>query len=147
MIEAQIDQDLKTAMLARDTEKVSTLRGLKSVFLYAKVAAGSRDKEMPDEELTPLLQKEAKKRQESADLYARGGAQDKADKELSEKAIIEAYLPAKISEDGLTKLIDDYMSSNKEANMGQIISEIKAKTAGSAEGSDIARIVKGKLGQ
>src|SRR5579872_6866879 len=99
MIEAQIEQDLKAAMLARDTDTVSTLRGLKSVFLYAKVESGLRDQDLDDSEAIRLLQKEAKKRQESAELYAQGGAQERADQELKEKGVIESYLPAKLSED------------------------------------------------
>lgn len=145
MIEAQIEQDLKSAMLARDTDKVSTLRGLKSVFLYSKVASGTRDKELSDELAMSLLQKEAKKRQESVDLYTKGGEKERAAKELSEKKLIETYLPAKLSEQELETLINDYMSQNPDANLGQIISEVKTKTAGKADGGDIARIVKGKL--
>src|SRR5665213_136087 len=145
MIEAQIEQDIKTAMLARDTEKTSTLRGIKSVFLYAKVAAGTRDKELPDDEAIKLLQKEAKKRGESAQLYKQGGNSERADKEMAEKAIIDAYLPSKISEEELGSIVDEIIAANKDANMGQIISEVKNKTAGSADGGDIARLVKGKL--
>jgi uncharacterized protein YqeY len=146
MIEAQIEQDLKVAMLARETSKVSTLRGLKSTFLYAKVAAGTRDKELTDDEAVRLLQKEAKKREESAELYTRGGEQGRAEQELSEKKIIEQYLPSKLSEDKLVEVVNGVMSSNPDFNMGQIIAEIKNKTAGSADGADIARIVKEKLG-
>ena len=92
MIEAQIEQDLKVAMLARETSKVSTLRGLKSTFLYAKVAAGTRDRELSDDEAIRLLQKEAKKREESAELYARGGEKGRAEQELSErKSLINIY--------------------------------------------------------
>lgn len=147
MIEAQIEQDLKSAMLARDTEKVDTLRGVKSTFLYAKVAAGTRDQELSDEEAIKLLQKEAKKREESAELYAKGGEQERADKELSEKKIIDGYLPAKLSEEELQKIVDEVMNKNPDGNMGQIIGEVKAKTAGSADGGDIARLVKAKLEQ
>ncbi|MEI9913670.1 MAG: GatB/YqeY domain-containing protein [Candidatus Saccharibacteria bacterium] len=129
MIEAQIEQDLKSAMLARDTEKVSTLRGIKSTFLYSKVAAGTRDSQLSDDEAIKLMQKEAKKRQESADLYIQGGEQARADKELSEKKIIDAYLPSKLSESELEKIIGEVMSSNSDANLGQIIGEVKAKTA------------------
>jgi uncharacterized protein len=145
MIEAQVEQDLKSAMLARDPDKVSTLRGIKSFFLYAKVAAGTRDSELADSEAIALLQKEAKKRQESADLYNQGGEPARADKELSEKKLIETYLPAKVSEEELENIINDFMSANPDANMGQIIAAVKTETAGSADGGDIARIVKVKL--
>jgi hypothetical protein len=145
MIEAQIERDLKVAMLARDTSKVSALRGLKSTFLYAKVAAGTRDRELADDEAIRLLQKEAKKRDESADLYAKGGENSRAEQELSEKKIIEQYLPTKLSEDKLVEVIDSVISTNPDFNMGQIIGEVKNKTAGTADGADIARIVKEKL--
>lgn len=145
MIEAQIEKDLKSAMLARETDKVSTLRGLKSVFLYAKVADGTRDKELSDDQATRLLQKEAKQREESAALYSQGGADSRAEQELKEKALIETYLPAKLSEEELSNIVEEVMSGNPDANMGQIIGEVKTKAAGSAEGSDIARIVKAKL--
>lgn len=147
MIESQIEQDIKSAMLARDTVKVSTLRGIKSVFLYAKVANGTKDRELTDEEAITLLHKEAKKRDESADLYTKGGETARAEQELSEKKILEAYLPEKLSEEDLSKVIDEVMSKAADANMGQIISEVKAKTAGTADGADIARIVKSRLGQ
>ncbi len=146
MIEAQIERDLKAAMLARDTNKVSTLRGIKSTFLYAKVAAGTRNKELADDEAIRLLQKEAKKRDESADLYAKGGENSRAEQELSEKKIIEQYLPQKLSEDKLVEVIDSIISANPGFNMSQIIGEVKNKTAGATDGADIARIVKEKLG-
>ena len=146
MIESQIEQDLKTAMLARDTQKTSTLRGLKSAFLYEKVAAGTRGDELTDEDATKILQREAKKRQESADLYKQGGNNSRADQELAEKAIIEEYLPSKLSEDELTKIVEQAIeASDQPANMGQIIGAVKLKTAGAADGSDIARIVKSRL--
>lgn len=147
MIEAQIEQDLKSAMLARDTEKVSTLRGLKSTFLYAKVAAGTRDSELSDEEAIRLLQKEAKKRDESVELYLKGGEKQRAEQELKEKEIIDSYLPTKLNEQELEKIVTEVMSASSEANMGQIIAEVKNKTTGRADGADIARIVKVKLGQ
>ncbi len=145
MIEAQIEQDLKSAMLARDTDKVSTLRGIKSVFLYAKVASGTKDQPLSDEDAISLLQKEAKKRQESADLYAGGGETERSNQELKEKKYIEEYLPEKLSNEELESIIQEVMTASPEGNMGQIIGEVKSRTAGKADGSDIARIVKGKL--
>jgi uncharacterized protein YqeY len=146
MIEQQIEQDIKSAMLARDSLKVDTLRGLKSVFLYSKVASGTRDQPLSDQDTMALLGKEAKKRQESADLYAKGGEQARADKELSEKAIIESYLPAKLSESDLVSIVDEVIgAAGPDSNMGQLIGLIKSKTSGSADGSDIARLVKERL--
>jgi len=146
MIEQQVEQDVKSAMLARDSHRTETLRGLKSVFLYAKVSSGKRDEALSDDEAIALLSKEAKKRQESADLYIKGGDQARADKEIIEKEIIESYLPPKLSDDELEAIVDDVVSKAPEPkNMGQIIGEVKKQTAGSADGGEIARLVKEKI--
>ena len=140
--------DLKAAMLAGDVLRVETIRGLKSVILYAEVAAGKRDEGLDDQTIETLLAKEAKKRQESADLYIQGGAADKADKELSEKAIIEEYLPERMSEQDTVVLVDKIIAelgvSGMQA-MGQVIGKVKQAAGSSADGALIAKIVKEKL--
>ena len=146
MIEKQLEQDIKTAMLARDSETTEVLRGLKSALLYYKVANSKRDQELDNQEIISVFSKESKKRQESADLYVQGGNQDRADKELSEKKIIDKYLPAKMSLDELSKVVDQIVSENQGSNMGQIIGMVRAKTQGAAEGGDIAKLVKEKIG-
>ena len=146
MLEQRLEQDLKTALLAGDREKVDTLRLLRSVLLNVKVAKGTRDKAMSDEDVIGLLSKESKKRQESADLYTQGNSPERAAKELSEKAIIDSYLPAQLSEDQLRTLVDQAVSSLENPNMGQIIGQVKAKAGPAADGAVIARLVKEKLG-
>jgi hypothetical protein len=145
MLEGKLEQDLKTAMLARDSETTEVLRGLKSAILYYKVANMKRDEVLSDAEVISIFAKESKKRQESAELYKQGNDQSRADKELSEKNIIDHYLPEKMSIEELESLIDQLVKDNPEANMGQLISIAREKTQGSAEGGDIARIVKEKL--
>src|ERR1700752_3547961 len=98
MLEQRLEQDIKTALLAGDKSRALTLRGLKAALLNVKVATGKRESGLTDAEVLPILSKEAKKRQESADLYQQGGNQEKAEAELTEKAIIEEYLPAQLSE-------------------------------------------------
>ena len=149
MLETKIEQDIKTALLAGDTQRVSVLRGLKSVLLNEKVATGKRDSGLNDEEVLPILSKEAKKRQESADLYKQGGDQTRADKELSEKAIIEEYLPAQLSEDEIAKVVDEIIKetgAKEQKDMGKVIGAVRAKTVGSADGALIAKLTKEKLG-
>ena len=149
MLEQQLEQDIKTALLAGDTTKATTLRGLKATLLNVKVAEGKRDTGLTDEEVIPILAKEAKKRQESADLYVQGGDQVRADAELAEKAIIETYLPAQLSEEEVAKLVDEAIAQTGaagQAAMGQVIGQVRAKTAGAADGALIARLVKEKLG-
>jgi len=150
MLKQRIDQDLKTALLAGDKTLATTLRGLKSVILYAEVAQGQRDSGLSDEGIIALLAKEAKKRQESADLYIQGDNPERAAAELEEKKAIEAYLPQQLSDDDLKGIIDEVVKtlgvSGAQA-MGQVIGSVKQKTAGSADGARIATLVKERLSE
>ena len=147
MLEKQLEDDLKAAMLASDSERVATLRTLKSVILNKKVADGTRDMAMSNDDVITLLSKESKKRQESADLYVQGGRQELADKELAEKALIDSYLPERLSEEALAELVDQAVSSlDGDHNMGQIIGQVKAKAGAGADGALIAKLVKERLG-
>jgi uncharacterized protein YqeY len=148
MLENKLEQDIKSALLAGDGQRVTTLRGLKSVLLNVKVEKGKRDTGLNDDEVLAIFAKEAKKRQESADLYVQGGNQAKADAELEEKAIIESYLPEQLSEEEISKLIDEVIAQTGASGpqaMGQVIGQVKAKAGPSADGSVIARLAKEKL--
>ena len=148
-LKQRIDQDLKTAMLSGDKTLVTTLRGLKSTILYGELAKGRREDGLPDAEVIELLAKEAKKRQESADLYAQGGDKERQQAELSEKAVIEKYLPKQLDESELNAVIDEVIAGKGEVtsqNMGQIIGEVKQKTFGKADGGRIAAAVRARLG-
>lgn len=148
MLEQRIEQDIKTALLAGDSQQVSTLRGLKSALLYAKVAANKRDSGLTDDEVLAVLSKEAKKRQESADLYKQGGSPEREASELAEKVMIEKYLPAQVSEEDITVAVDEVIKQTGAQDMkamGQVIGQVKLKFGPSADGGLIARIVKERL--
>lgn len=149
MIKDQLTQDLKQALLEGEKVKTTVLRGLKSAIGYAEVAAGKRDEGLENKEVISLLQKEAKKRQESADLYAKAGDQARADQELAEKRIIEVYLPAQLSEAEIATYVDTAISelgATDSKTLGQVIGAVKARTNGAADGAIIARIAKERLG-
>jgi uncharacterized protein YqeY len=148
MLEQKIEQDLKTALLAHDAQRVSVLRGLKSVLLNVKVAEGKRDSGLDDDAVLTIFAKEAKKRQESADLYKQGGRQEKANAELAEKAIIEGYLPAQLGEAELDAMVNEAIKATGAEgpkDMGRVIGQVKQKTGASADGGLIAKIAKEKL--
>ncbi len=148
MIKDRIAQDLKQALLEGDKFKVTVLRGLKSAIGYAEVAEGKRDTGLSDDQIIALLQKEAKKRQESADLYQKASDTERAEKELAEKAIVEVYLPAQLSESEVAAHVDAVISelnAQDSKAMGQVIGAVKAKTNGAADGALIARLVKERL--
>lgn len=148
MLEDKINQDLKVALLGGDKVLATTLRGLKSALLYAKIASNSRDKVMPDEEVIAVLQKEAKKRQESADLYIQGGNHERAEAELAEKTVIGRYLPAQLTDEEVAKMVDEAIAAlagSGQPTMGAVIGIVKTRAAGRADGALIARIVKDRL--
>jgi uncharacterized protein YqeY len=148
MLEERIEQDIKAALLARDSHRATTLRGLKATLLNVKVAKGKRESGLSDDEVIDILAKEAKKRQESADLFKQGGNETKAADELAEKAMIEAYLPEQLSEDEIIKIIDEVIATTGATSpqqMGQVIGQAKGKAGAAADGALIARLVKEKL--
>lgn len=148
MLEQRLEQDIKAALLAGDSAKVTTLRGLKAAILSVKVAAGTRGTDLPDTEIITLFSKEAKKRQESADLFRQGGNDTMADAELTEKALIETYLPAQLDEAAIAEVVDAVIAelgATDAKSMGPVIGAVKAKTAGAADGGVIARLVKERL--
>jgi uncharacterized protein YqeY len=145
----QLEDDVKAAMIAGDSLRVETLRGLKTVILYADVATKTRETGgVDDDAITALIFKEAKKRQESADLYVQGGSPERAEKELTEKKIIEAYLPQQLSEEELGKLVDEAITTtgaSEAKDMGKVIGFVKSKAGNSADGSAIAKVVAERL--
>lgn len=144
----RIEADLKSAMLAGEKDLVTILRGLKSVILYAEVDSGDRQEGLAEDKVIALLQKEAKKRQESADLYKQGGDIEKQQAELNEKTVIEKYLPEQMSEEDISKAVDDAISetgATSPQQMGRVIGIVKSKLGAQADGSVIARLAKEKL--
>ncbi len=143
----QIDADLKQAMLAGDKILVMTLRGLKSAIQYAEVAAGTRD-EYDDDAVKNVLSKEAKKRQESAILYKQGGNEERATAELTEKSVIEKYLPEQMTEAEIKPIVDqvvEELAVTSTQQMGQVMAKVREQTKDRADGSVIAKLVKERL--
>ena len=144
----KLAQDLKAAMLARDSFLVDTLKGLKAAILNQEIASGKRESGLSDEEIETLLAKESKKREEAAGLYEQGGNVEMADKERREKAVIQAYLPKQLSEEEISQLVEEAIEqtgASEAKDMGKVIGAVKAKAGNSAEGSLIAKIAKSKL--
>lgn len=145
----QLNADLKKAMLAGDKELVSVLRGLKSSIQYAKVELGA-DGELSEQDIQKVLQKESKKRADATGLYIKADDKQRADKEKYEKEIIDAYLPELLSEEEVSKLVDEVISGQKEVTpqiIGKVIGEVRQKSGGLADGALIAQLVKERLNQ
>jgi uncharacterized protein YqeY len=146
MLETKLDADIKQALLGGDKPRAEVLRGLKSALLNEKIAKGLRDTGLTDEQVVTIIAREVKKRNESAELYTKADAQDRADKELSEKAVLEEYLPRQMSDEELATVVANIVSLlGTDAQMGQVIGAVRQQVGASADGGRIAAAVKAKL--
>lgn len=103
-MEEKIRSDLKSAQLSKDELTVSTLRLLLSEIHNAQIAKGS---DLSDEDVTGVIQREVKKRKEAAEGFRSGGREDRAEKEDMEAKSLRKYLPEHLSNEELTKIIDE----------------------------------------
>jgi len=146
-----IKADLTTAMKARDEMATSTLRMVLSAITNAEVA-GDEAVTLDDNQVTAVLQAEAKKRSEAAQIYADAGRAESATKEKAELAIIERYLPAAMSDDELNAIIAEEVAKAKAAGaeggkaMGAVVKAVRERAGSGADGSRIAGAVKAALG-
>jgi uncharacterized protein YqeY len=143
-----LDSDLKSAMLAGDKQRAEVLRGLKNALQYEAVAQNPADRQLSEEQSQKVLAREAKKRQEAADIYKEAGETERAKAELAEKAIIEGYLPEQLDDAAVAQLVKKEIAAAAAptmADMGKIIGAVKQKAGPSADGAVIARLVKENL--
>jgi uncharacterized protein len=149
MLRDDINNALKGAMKARDERRVSTLRLVNSSLKNADIEARGQGKgPLGDEELLGLLQKMIKQRQESIELYEKGGRAELAQQERDEITIITAYLPKQMSDDDVKAAIAETIRDTGAAgmkDMGKVIGALKAKYAGKMDFAKTSALVKGAL--
>ena len=141
----KIQSDLKQAQLSRDEIKVSTLRLLISEIKNAEIAKGNN---LEDQDIISVIQKEAKKRKEAIVAFRAGGREESAVKEESELKVLENYLPAQISTEELTKIVEESINEQGATSiqdMGKVIGAVMGKVAGRADGGTVSALVKEKL--
>lgn len=136
-MQEQIKQQMMQARKAGDKRRYEAAKLLVSALSYAKIAKGA---DLTDEEVIALLKKEAKKRKESVEAYARAGSQERVDQEKYELEMIEEYLPQEMGEEELrTKVAEIAGRSGKTG--GQLIGEVMRELGGNVDGGMVARIV------
>jgi len=143
----QINNDMKTAMKARDKEKLEALRNIKKVMLEARAAKGARS-ELTEGESLKIISKLAKQGADSAAIYKEQGREDLADQEMAQVKVFENYLPAKMSDEELTaavKNIIERTGASSMKDMGKVMGIASKELAGKADGKEIAAMVKALL--
>lgn len=147
-LKAQLDNDLKAALLGGDRFVAEVLRGLKAVILNEEVSQGKRDEGLDDETIEKLIAREVKKRQDSATQYEAAGRPELVEAEKAESKVLEAYLPEQLSEADIQAAVTEAIATLGEsgpAAMGQVIGAVKGKLGNAADGATVARLVKEAL--
>ncbi len=145
MISENIQQQIQDAMKAHDEIRVSTLKLLSSALSYEKI---NQMHDLSDEEEMAVVQKEVKKRNDAIKLYRQGGSEEKAAYEESELVILKEFLPEEMGEDELMGLVEAAIAetgAKEMRDMGKVITLVKEKVQGRAEGGKISEMVKQKL--
>ena len=143
----QISEDIKKAMLARNHAETEALRGIKKEFLEAKTAKGS-DGILHDEQAVKIMQKMAKQRRETAQIYTEQNRPELAEKELAEAAVIEQYLPKQMTDTELEAALIEIIAQTGAAgpqDMGKVMGAATRQLAGKADGRMISEKVKSLL--
>ncbi len=142
---SELEADLAEAAKARDQIRLTVLRLLKTALLNYKIEVGD---DLSPQQIMSVLQKEAKKHQDSIEQYKQAGREDLVQEETAELAIIDEYLPAKLSQADLEKLVDEAIAevgASSMADMGKVMGVAQKKAAGAADGAQLSAIVKSRL--
>ncbi|MGN6463441.1 MAG: GatB/YqeY domain-containing protein [Pseudolabrys sp.] len=150
MLRDKINDALKEAMKAKNERVVSTLRLVNSTLKNADIEArGAGKPPLTDADVLTVLQKMIKQRQESKDMYEKGGRPELAQQEGEEIAIIASYLPKQMSDDEVKAAIDGAIKEIGAAgmkDMGKVIGALKAKYSGQMDFGKASGLVKAALG-
>lgn len=142
----RINDDIKTAMKAREKEKLAALRDIKAKILLEATADGSG--EVSEEAENKIVLKLHKQRMDSYQLFVDQNRQDLADDELFQAKVIEAYLPEMMSEDDIRKAVAaqiEKVGASGPQDMGKVMGPLSKELAGKADGKLIATLVKEAL--
>jgi uncharacterized protein YqeY len=141
--------DLKKAMLAKDQDRVITLRAIKAAMLEKEIAERKgAEVVLSEEQVIGVLQKMVKQRKDSSSQFAAAGRKDLQEKEDKEAAIIESYLPQMMTEAEIDAYVTAKMvelNVTKAAEMGKLMGALMKELRGKADGQLINKVVKGKL--
>ena len=141
----RMEDDLKEAMLARDTDRRDALRLLLNSL---KAAEKELQRQLSEEEELQVLQRERKRRVEAAEAFRGGGRDEQAEAEERELAVLQEFMPEPLSEEELEEIVDDAIAENGATSMrdfGRVMADVMPQISGRADGSVVSQLVKEKL--
>lgn len=147
MLSEKIQEDMKSAMLAKDADKLSTLRMLKSAIQYAEINKGA-GYQATDEDILDVIGKEVKKRRESIFLYEKGARPELAEKEKKELIVLLTYMPEQMGEEEVKTLVDKAVAESDATSMqdmGKVMGILMPRVKGKADSTMVSNLVRTKL--
>ncbi|MBI3379481.1 GatB/YqeY domain-containing protein [Candidatus Gottesmanbacteria bacterium] len=142
MIKNEIQQAINNALKAGKKMELKALRFVISQIKYGEI---DKQKELIDEEVVSLMQKEIKKRKEAIEMFKKGNRNDLVTDEEAQIMVIQRFLPQQLTSEELEKIVADTISETADKNMGKIIGSVMAKVKGKADGSAVSSLVRQKL--
>lgn len=140
-----LTESVKTAMKARELERVKVLRNVQSVIKQIEI---DRQTELDDSGVLEILQKQLKQRQESLSVFTENGRDDLAQKEQFEINIINEFMPQQMSDEDLAAMVNEEIAAQGATSMkdmGKVMGVLKAKTTGKADPAIVSKLVKQAL--
>jgi uncharacterized protein YqeY len=146
MLMDKIAADMKEAMRAKDAARLSTLRLLKSAVEYYKIE--KKQEQLTDVDVTAIIKKQIKQRQDSIEGFEKGGRADLVEKEKAELVVLKSYLPEELSpaqvEEAVKATIAELGATTK-TDMGKVMKAVQAKLAGRADNRLVSQVVSANL--
>jgi len=147
-LQQRVDSDLKDAMRAKETAKLSVLRMLKSALKYAATAKSFAEAELSDAEAAQVIRKQARQRQDFIESFEKAGRTELVEKEKGELSILNGYLPQAMSADEVSKVVRETIAeagATSRAQMGTVMKALQAKVAGRIDGKALSAEVQKQL--
>lgn len=147
-LQAQVDNDIKDAMRAKDMPKLNTLRMLKAALKNASIEKGGADAVLDDPEAMVVIRKQIKQRQDSIEGFEKGGRPELAANEKAEIEVLSAYLPQALSAEEVTNIVKEAITESgatTKQQMGAVMKIASAKAAGRIDGKTLSSEVQKQL--
>jgi uncharacterized protein len=147
-LQEKIDSDLKEAMKAKEAERLSVLRMVKSAIMNAAIEKHGAGGKLADAEVIAVIRKQVKQRRDSVEGFERGGRPELAEKERREMEILSSYLPQPLTAEEVASIVRAAIAetgASSKAEMGQVMKIVNEKAAGRADGRTLSEAVQKAL--
>ncbi len=144
----QITDNMKTAMRERDKAALNVLRALKTAITNTSIEKSGPDAELSDDEVSSIIRKQIKQRQDSIEQFEKAGRAELAETEKSEITVLEAYLPAPLSQKEIETAVEEAISESgaeSRKDTGKVMALLQQKTGGRADGKTLSQAVMKRL--